>query len=134
MDFKQVQSIIKNFENSSMTNLEIETSEIKIKLSKLNEKTSTMVETLKPEAKDDNRPQGVEVKSPLVGTFYESDTPNGKPFVQVGDTVKEGDTLCIIEAMKIMNEITSPINGTVAAINVKNGAPVGFDQVLMIIR
>ena len=139
MDFKQIQSIIKNFEKSTMTNLEIETEEIKLKLSKLNELRPTVVEVKEPtkvsvETKSENEANGIEIKSPLVGTYYESDNPNGTPFVKVGDQVAEGDTLCIIEAMKIMNEITAPKAGVVESISVLNGAAVGFDQVLMVIK
>lgn len=70
------------------------------------------------------------VKSPMVGTFYHSETPEAKPFVQVGDEVEVGDTLCIIEAMKVMNEIKSDRKGTVKEILVKNGRPVEYGQPL----
>lgn len=133
MDFKQIQSIIKNFEKSTMTNLEIETNEFKLKLSKLNDVTEKVIKhEVTPTVEQST--DGVEVKSPLVGTYYESDKPNGEPFVKVGDEVNAGDTLCIIEAMKIMNEITAPVSGKIEAINVQNGAAVGFDQVIMVIR
>ena len=70
------------------------------------------------------------VKSPIVGTYYSSPSPDAKPFVSVGDTVSVGDALCIIEAMKIMNEIESDVSGTITKILVKNGQPVEFDQPL----
>jgi len=73
------------------------------------------------------------VKSPMVGTFYRSGSPGAKPFVEVGDTVKEGDALCIIEAMKLMNEIESDKAGVVKAILVENGQPVEFGQPLFVI-
>ena len=69
-----------------------------------------------------------EVKAPLVGTYYSSSKPSAPPFVNVGDKVKKGDTICIIEAMKIFNEIESDISGTVTEICVENGNPVEFDQ------
>jgi len=71
------------------------------------------------------------IKSPLVGTFYASSTPNGKPFVDVGQHVKKGQVVCIIEAMKIMNEITSPYTGVIKEVFVRNGDVVGFDHALM---
>jgi acetyl-CoA carboxylase biotin carboxyl carrier protein len=78
-------------------------------------------------------PEGHTVKSPMVGTFYRSASPGAKPFVDVGDSVQEGDTLCIIEAMKLMNEIEADASGVVKAILVDNGQPVEFGQPLVII-
>ena len=76
----------------------------------------------------DNR---VPVLSPLVGTFYAAANPGAKPFVEVGDTVEAGQTVCIVEAMKMMNEVTAPEGGKVAEIAVSNGDGVEFDQVLI---
>jgi acetyl-CoA carboxylase biotin carboxyl carrier protein len=77
---------------------------------------------------------GHTVKSPMVGTFYRSSSPGAAPFVQVGDTVKEGDTLCIIEAMKILNEIESDKSGTVKQVLCENGQAVEYGQALYIIE
>jgi acetyl-CoA carboxylase biotin carboxyl carrier protein len=77
---------------------------------------------------------GHTVKSPMVGTFYKSSSPGAAPFVQVGDTVKEGDTLCIIEAMKILNEIESDKAGTVKQVLCENGQAVEYGQALYIIE
>ena len=85
------------------------------------------------EAPASHAPEGHLVKSPMVGTFYRSGSPGAKSFVDVGDTVKEGDTLCIIEAMKLMNEIESDKAGVVKAILVENGQPVEFGQPLFVI-
>lgn len=74
------------------------------------------------------------VKSPMVGTFYGSSTPGGKAFVDVGSVVKEGDPICIIEAMKIMNEIESDVDGTVTKVYVENGQAVEYGQPLYIIE
>jgi acetyl-CoA carboxylase biotin carboxyl carrier protein len=71
-----------------------------------------------------------EVHSPMVGTFYRSASPESDPFVSVGDTVEPGQTLCILEAMKLMNELQSEVGGTVRAISVQNGDPVEYGQVL----
>ena len=78
-------------------------------------------------------PEGHVVKAPMVGTFYRSPSPDAKAFVEVGGTVKEGDVICIIEAMKLMNEIDSDAAGTVKAILVENGQPVEYGQPLFIL-
>jgi len=78
-------------------------------------------------------PTGHVVKSPMVGTFYRSSAPGAAAFVDVGSTVKEGDTLCIIEAMKLLNEIDADLSGTVTKILVENGQPVEFGQPLFVI-
>ena len=85
----------------------------------------------KPEAA---KPQGNIVKAPIVGTFYASASPDDKPFATVGQTVKKGDVLFIIESMKVMNEVKSEFDGVVTIINVKNGEAVEYDQPLMIIE
>jgi acetyl-CoA carboxylase biotin carboxyl carrier protein len=81
-----------------------------------------------------SEPNGHVLKSPMVGTFYRSANPNSAPFVEVGAVVKEGDTLCIIEAMKLMNEIEADASGTVKAILVENGQPVEYGQPLFVIE
>jgi len=78
-------------------------------------------------------PTGHIVKSPMVGTFYRSSSPGSAPFVEVGATVKEGDTLCIIEAMKLLNEIDADKSGTITQVLVENGQPVEFGQPLFVI-
>jgi acetyl-CoA carboxylase biotin carboxyl carrier protein len=77
--------------------------------------------------------QGHVVKSPMVGTFYRSAAPGESPFIEIGSTVKEGDTLCIIEAMKLLNEIDADASGVIKQILVENGQPVEFGQPLFII-
>ena len=77
---------------------------------------------------------GTEVTSPMVGTFYRAPSPGADPFVEVGTPVKKGDTLCIIEAMKLLNEIEAEVSGTVKAILVDNASPVEFGQPLFIIE
>jgi acetyl-CoA carboxylase biotin carboxyl carrier protein len=77
--------------------------------------------------------EGHVVKAPMVGTFYRSPSPDAKAFVEVGQTVKEGDTVCIIEAMKLMNEIEADASGVVKAILVENGQPVEYGQPLLIL-
>lgn len=84
-------------------------------------------------AQAEPKPQGKTIKAPLVGTFYAAPSPDQPPFVQVGDTVKKGDVVLIIESMKLMNEVTSDMDGVVQEILVKNGEAVEYDQPLMIL-
>jgi acetyl-CoA carboxylase biotin carboxyl carrier protein len=79
-------------------------------------------------------PEGHAVKSPMVGTFYRSSSPGASPFVEVGQTVKVGETLCIIEAMKLLNEIEADKNGVIKAIMLENGQPVEYGEPLFIIQ
>jgi len=75
----------------------------------------------------------VEVKSPMIGTYYGSPSPDAEPFVKVGDTIKAGQTVCIIEAMKLFNEIESEVSGKIVEILVDNASPVEFDQPLLLV-
>lgn len=143
MTIKELQSIIKDIEHSPLMTLELEMDDFKLKLSKNKfEPTSEKakeVEVKQPqpsitEIKEEIKKNGNEVKSPLVGTFYQSPTINGNPYVEIGQTVKKGQVLCIIEAMKIMNEITSPFDGVLKDVLISNGSVVGFDQVIMVIE
>ena len=81
----------------------------------------------------DAAPEGHVVKSPMVGTFYRAPSPEAKPFVDVGSAIKSGETICVIEAMKLMNEIEADASGTIKAILVENGQPVEYGQALFII-
>jgi len=77
--------------------------------------------------------EGYAVKAPMVGTFYSSPSPGSPMFVQIGDRVNEGDTLCIVEAMKMMNQIEADVSGTIKSIRVQNGDPVEYGQILFVI-
>ena len=142
MDYNKIKIIIKDFEQSTLTSLELEFEDVKIKMSKNGPYSAPSLysaETSETKSVDSlptvhKKPKnGFAVKSPLVGTFYASTSPTDQPFVQVGDYVRKGDALCIIEAMKIMNEISAPLSGKVVAIHVKNGEAIGFDQELVTI-
>ncbi|MDR0529335.1 MAG: acetyl-CoA carboxylase biotin carboxyl carrier protein [Zoogloeaceae bacterium] len=85
------------------------------------------------EEDEEEKAEGHEVKSPMVGTFYRAPSPGASPFVEVGQSVKEGDTLCIIEAMKLLNEIEADASGIVKAVLVENGQPVEFGEPLFLI-
>jgi len=86
-----------------------------------------------PAAEPEAGQEGHVVKAPMVGTFYRSASPDAKPFVEVGQTIKEGQTICIIEAMKLMNEIEADASGVVKAVFVENGQPVEYGQPLFIL-
>jgi acetyl-CoA carboxylase biotin carboxyl carrier protein len=85
-------------------------------------------------AEDEGVPEGELVRAPMVGTFYASPSPDAEPFVSLGQRVSEGETMCIIEAMKMFNQIEAETSGTVVAILVENGQPVEFDQPLFVVR
>ena len=143
MTIKEIQNIIKEFEKSTLMSLELETKDVKIKLSKqkhteiIEHKSDKNKNINNTNQKNDNSNTNDEnhtyIKSPLVGTFYSQSTPDSKPFVQVGQKVKKGQVVCIIEAMKIRNEITSPYTGVIETIEVHNKDVIGYDQVLMTI-
>jgi len=88
---------------------------------------------VKPEVKPEAR-NVVEIKAPMVGTFYRSPSPDAKPFVDVGSKINDGDVLCIIEAMKLMNEIKAEVKGKIVDILVENGDPVEFGQILFLVE
>lgn len=148
MTIKEIQQLIKDFETSNLTSMELEIDNIKLKLTKQDPHVQTyhapvaqsqefvVQPTVNPShvILESSSHICVPVKSPLVGTYYASATPNGEPFVTVGQPVKKGETVCIVEAMKIMNEITCPVSGIVERIDVKNGQVVGYDQVLITIH
>ena len=136
MTIKEIQSIIKDFETSTLMTLELEMEGFKLKLSKNKNDEVTIKEEYKNQQqtqtqKIENKPNHTLIKSPLVGTFYAASSPKGKPFVEVGQQIKKGQVVCIIEAMKIMNEITSPFDGVIKEIFVHSGDVVGFDHNLM---
>lgn len=79
-------------------------------------------------------PSGLEIRSPMVGTFYRASNPEAAPFVEVGDPVRKDSVVCIVEAMKVMNEIKSEVDGEIAAVLVQNGEAVEFDQPLFLVR
>ncbi len=140
MDYKQLQKIIKIFEESSVTYMDLEVDDIKIKLDKRDNKVQQMPifpqNIEKTEAKSEDvkeEVQGEIVKSPLVGTFHQAQSQGQAPYVTLGSKVKAGQTLCIIEAMKVMNEIKAPNNGVIKEISVKEGQIVEFGTKLFVI-
>jgi len=138
MKLSEIQKMIKDFENSNLTELELTFEDTTIKLSKQQAQHSAPAPVLSPSPvyhvppKEQEPTQSAEntIVSPLVGTFYASSSPKSKPYVEVGSKVKKGDVLCLIEAMKIMNEITAPKDGTIVKVHVMNGQVVGIDDAL----
>lgn len=138
MDTSKIKEIISIFEQSTLSTMELEGDDLKIKLSKDGAGSPLSVERVeqpqpKPVEHAAEIAEGDAVRSPLVGTFYAAASENAKPFVEIGQTVKQGDILCIIEAMKVMNEIHAPRSGVIREILVQDGAMVQFDEELMII-
>ena len=148
MDLRQIRNLMKEFEESKIHKLEINDKDFSIKLEKEDHKFFSNPSQLPVSSFTENvqlKEEGIEgeneevdnnylVKAPLVGTFYQSPSPESEPFVRINQRVNKGDVLFIVEAMKVMNEITSPVNGTIVKINTKDMTMVEFDQVVMEIK
>lgn len=150
MDLRQIKNIIKEFEDSTIDKLEIADSEFTIKLEKNTNNNNLHNLSVSPTVSsavaatpvapaqemkvEEEKEVTVEIKAPLVGTFYRSPSPDASPFVAVNQSVTKGETLFIVEAMKVMNEITAPVSGTVVKINVSDASMVEFGQVIMEIK
>ena len=145
MEIKDIEKLARLMQETGLTALEYAQGEAQLKLERKQEITVAAAaapvsaapslggaEALGVTHAQDSQPakEGALVLPPMVGVFYSSPNPEARPYVQVGDTVKKGDTLCIIEAMKLMNEIPAEVDGTVAEICVSNGQVVEFNQPL----
>ena len=142
MDIKELEKIIALMEASSLSELDITEKDTRIHLKReLTQSAAAPVQMVQastvnePQIKPDNKPKhsGHIVKSPMVGTFYRSPSPSSPAFVDVGQAVKKGDVICIIEAMKMMNQIEADKSGVIEAILIEDGQPVEFDQALFTI-
>ncbi len=148
MDLRKLKKLIDLVEESGIAELEVTEGEEKVRIVKMGRAVSDTAVVLAapngtaaaatalaatPVAAPPPEPEGLELKSPMVGTFYRSASPGAKPFVEVGDTVKKGQTVCIIEAMKLMNEIEADHDGVVKSIPVEKGQPVEYGEPLLII-
>jgi acetyl-CoA carboxylase biotin carboxyl carrier protein len=159
MDLKEIQSLIKFVAKSGASEVKLETEDVKITIRTGSGEKETIVQHIpmgapqpqmpaqNPEpvaapaapastgteapAEDDSK--YITVKSPIIGTFYRKPSPDKPLFVEVGDTVKEGDVLCIIEAMKLFNEIESEVSGKIVKVLVDDSSPVEFDQPLFLV-
>jgi acetyl-CoA carboxylase biotin carboxyl carrier protein len=148
MDIRKVKKLIELLDESGIAEIEISEGEDSVRISRYaagSPQATVMaapapivaaaapaaapVATPPAEPEDD----GYEVTAPMVGTFYTATSPGAAPFVQVGDQVNEGDTLCIIEAMKMMNQIEAEVSGTIKSIRVQNGDPVEYGQALFVV-
>jgi acetyl-CoA carboxylase biotin carboxyl carrier protein len=150
MDLRKLKTLIELVESSGIGELEIQEGEERVRITRAAPPPQGHLLTTAPAAAAPivaapppapaptptapAQPEGHLVKSPMVGTFYRSASPGAKAFVEVGDTVQVGDPLCIIEAMKLMNEIESDQAGVVKQILAENGQPVEFGQPLVIIE
>lgn len=144
MDFKDLRELILTVDKTSIKQVNIEMDDIKINIFKEKEdyknkenvesETKTVKEKTDKEINEKEMEDLYIVKSPIVGTFYAASSPEDAPFVKSGHEVSKGDTLCIIEAMKMMNEIQSEINGEIVEVLVENEDVVEYGQPLMKIR
>ncbi len=151
MDLNLIKKLVKIVTSSEITDLEIEENGLRIKIAKkirglqtithphlmpgavpMTEQslTKTQEESAKPEVQENTH----EIRSPIVGTFYRAPAPDADAYINVGDSVSPGTVLCIVEAMKLMNEIESDISGKVVKILAENGKPVEYNQPLFLIR
>lgn len=151
MDLRKLKTLIDLVEASDISELELTEGEEKVKISRQNNKAQSLApvnyvqQQIQPPVNQQPQAQTEEplgkvdtttidnkdaITSPMVGTFYRSASPDSAPFIDIGSTVKKGETLCIIEAMKILNEIESDKEGTISKILIENGQPVEFGQPL----
>ena len=147
MDIRKVKKLIELLEESGVSEIEIHEGEESVRISRNTQTYAAAPIMQAPVAAAPvaaapvseasaapEEPSGHAVKSPMVGTFYRSSSPGAKPFTEVGQQVNVGDTLCIIEAMKLLNQIEADKSGTIKAIMVENGQPVEYNQPLFIIE
>ncbi|MGH8735848.1 MAG: acetyl-CoA carboxylase biotin carboxyl carrier protein [Burkholderiales bacterium] len=150
MDLRKLKKLIDLVEESGISELEITEGEEKVKIVKASVGAAATTQVgiahavgvptemppaqgVAPSASAEAPPEGHVLKSPMVGTFYRSPSPDAKAFVEIGQAVKEGQTICIVEAMKLMNEIEADASGVVKAILVESGQPVEYGQPLFVI-
>jgi acetyl-CoA carboxylase biotin carboxyl carrier protein len=150
-DLRKIKKLIELLEESNLTEIEIKEGEESVRLSRAAPAAPAQYFSAAPPAammaapaaapaaaastaaSENNLPAGTQVVSPMVGTFYRAPSPGAKSFVDVGSSVKPGDTLCIVEAMKMLNQIQAECAGVVKAILVENGQPVEYGEVLFVI-
>ncbi|NCF15810.1 MAG: acetyl-CoA carboxylase biotin carboxyl carrier protein [Gammaproteobacteria bacterium] len=152
MDIRKVKKLIELLDDSGIAEIEITEGEESVRISRYSANAPAAVPVAAPVAAapvaaapaavaaapaaapaEVAEEDGFEVTAPMVGTFYASSSPGAAPYIQVGDRINEGDTLCIIEAMKMMNQIEADVSGVVKSIRIQNGEPVEFGQVLFVI-
>lgn len=152
MDINLLKRLIRIVEKSSITEFTVQEGELKVKISKngsqvngvpqqpvaeVVQTTAQLIPQTEPVKNTDEEELAAnvhEIRSPIVGTFYRAPAPDADPYVQVGDRISEGSVLCIVEAMKLMNEIESDVSGKVVKILVENATPVEYNQPLFLIE
>ena len=137
MELQEILALMDRFEASSAVKLELELGELRLKLERGTAAAAAApVSVAAPSSvpAPAQQEEGTLVKAPLVGTFYAASAPGEAPFVSLGDQVKEGQTLCILEAMKMMSEVPAPVSGEIVEILAEDGSLVGFDTPLFRIR
>ena len=135
MDIRKVEKLIELMEESDLAEIEVKEGEDSVRISRGKRISNTLAEADDIRRKDQNSIEtpsvgGNTVNAPMVGSFYRAASPSSPAFVEVGDRIKVGDILCIIESMKMMNQIRSEVSGTIEAILIENGQSVQFDQPL----
>ena len=135
MDTEKIKSIMQMFEESQISKMDLTDGDLHITLEKDVEVKQVVTPVVEQSVQEEKREEqvGTPIKSPIVGTYYQSSGAGKEPYVKVGDMIQEGDTICIIEAMKVMNEIKATVSGKVLSIEVQDGQTVEYDQTLMMI-
>ena len=147
MDLRKIKKLIEMLQESDLNEIEVKEGEESVRINRKKEIVNNSTQFFsqnkldnlskaQPKAQpieEDNKGlvDLIDVKSPMVGTFYRSPAPDKPPFVEIGQKIKVGDTLCIVEAMKMMNQVKSEFNGTIKHILVENAQPVEFDEVII---
>ena len=146
MDIRKIKTLIEMLEASNLNEIEVSQGEESVRISKSSGEIKVLQDSnigINNESQSinkidnnqiENEIKGNQVTSPIVGTFYRKPAPDKEPFVKVGDIVNKGDVLCIIEAMKMMNEIKSEFDGKISSIEVDDGQPVEFGQTIIVIE
>lgn len=146
MDIRKIKKLIEMLQASDLREIEVKEGEESVRIARggvsspteeyviSNQATQAVKTTTEKIHIDDSNTSGNHIKSPIVGTFYRKPAPDKPPFVEVGDHVEKGQVVCIVEAMKMMNEIKSDFSGTVVAIDVEDGQPVEYGQNIITIK
>ena len=139
IDKKLIKELVDNLKEFELTELEYQDGQTKIKVSKASKgieigKTSSIVSPNKSVLKSSDESDGIRIKSPIIGTAYLAPEPGGKKFVEIGDKIKKGQTVMIVEAMKTMNHVPSTSDGEVKKILIEDGQPVEFGQTLVLLK
>ncbi|MGL4947453.1 MAG: acetyl-CoA carboxylase biotin carboxyl carrier protein [Cetobacterium sp.] len=149
LDLNNIKKLAKSIDEHNLSEISIEVNGTKLILKKeevkegnlapifkqVNESTVESVETyIEPETESENVIEGIEIVSPMVGTYYSTPSPDSEPFVKLGDKIEIGDTICIVEAMKMMNEVKSTVSGTVISVKALDGKVVKKGEILFMVK